>query len=376
MKVTGPVYSVIVASHGRVSLLDRLLESLSTSAAQLGRGVGIEVLVVDSSAQTDRPALEEVCDRHGARLIDGDVSVRQKRNQGARAACGEWLLFIDSDCEASPELFDAYRRACNADTTIDVVAGPTVFREAETPFTRRISRSSLLSPFHRPAGPSRELPWATTSNLMVRRAAFESVGGFREDFPFRLGGDDTDLCLRLRDAGCPVIAVPDAVCFHSWRTWSRPLAVMRRSFRWGWMHAVLLAEHPPYRRIDAPGLPVHFLCLLIAVAGCALAGNYSIAWLPLLFVGVAVTLHAVFVSIPSREPVNAFVEDLALALVELPFGFGRVIGSLARGSFVGVLCRLDVDDASMDSGFSETVRSLWSDHLSFLLVAGLAGWVG
>jgi glycosyltransferase involved in cell wall biosynthesis len=374
VKATQPAYSVVVATHGRASLVERLLETLAKSRAHLSTGSDLEILVVDSSDRANRLAIESACDRFGATLLGGDPSVRRKRNLGARSARGDWLLFIDSDCETSPALFEAYRRATASDPTIAVAAGPTVFREAETPFTRRISRSSLLGPFHRPAGPSKELPWATTSNLLVRRAAFESVGGFREDFPFRLGGDDTDLCLRLRDAGHLVIGVPEAIVFHSWRTWSRPLSVVRRSFRWGWMHAVLLAKHPAYRRIDAPGLPVHFLLLLLLAAGNALAGDYSMTWMPLIFVFLAVILHAVLASVATSRPVSAFAEDLSLAFVELPFGFGRIFGSLARGSFVGVLFRLDIDDSAMDSGFAETVRSLWSDHVALLIVAALVGW--
>ena len=371
-ETTTPIFSVVVASHGRAALLERLLDSIAGCRTQ--SGPIIEILVIDSTHRAHRPAIQAACRRFDCSLIDGELSVRQKRNLGARTATGEWLLFIDSDCEASAGLFDAYRNAFWVDPTLQIAAGPTIFQGGETTFTRLIANSSLFAPFRHPATRSRHILWATTSNLLIRRTAFESVGGFCEDFPFRLGGDDTDLCLRLRDAGHHVVAVPQATCHHSWNTWNSPISVARRSFRWGWMHALLLRKHPTYRRLDAPGLAIHtILCLLISIVA-AVHGKWLLLAMPLVFVLVAISLHAVFISAGARKPWRAFVEDIALAFVELPFGFGRVLGSLASGSFVGVLYRLDTNDIAMDSGFPETVRSLWCDHLSFMAIAILIGW--
>lgn len=365
-------FSVIVASHGRVELLIKLLESLNRSRSSIDENV--EVLVIDSTPADQSEAVRDVCERLGAILIEGPLNVRRKRNLGAQSATRKWLFFVDSDCEVSQNTFGAYRCAFETDPGIYVAAGPTVFHGRETAFTKLIQRSSLLTPFRRPNNAG-SLLWATTSNLCVRRNIFETLGGFREDFPFRLGGDDTDLCLRLRDKGHRVVAVPEAACFHSWATWSRPLSVVRRSFRWGWMHSRLLRDHPRYRRFDAPGLPVHSLaCLIIALVG-ALAGVMQLLLVPVLFVVLAVMLHAVLVSARASNRGLVFLEDLALAVVELPFGFGRAFGSLVSGSLISVLYRLDIDDAVMNSMFPETVRSLWSDHLALLCTAFFIGWV-
>lgn len=365
-------FSVIVASHGRVELLVKLLESLNHSRSSFDKNV--EVLVIDSTPADQSETIRDICERLGAILIEGPLNVRRKRNLGAQSATREWLFFVDSDCEVSQHIFDAYRCAFETDQGICVAAGPTVFQGGETTFTKLIQRSSLLTPFRRPNNAG-SLLWATTSNLCVRRDVFETLGGFREDFPFRLGGDDTDVCLQLRDKGHSVVAVPEAMCFHSWATWSRPLSVVRRSFRWGWMHSRLLRNHPRYRRFDTPGLPVHSLaCLIIALVG-ALAGVVQLLLVPVLFVVLAVMLHAVFVSARASNRRLAFLEDLTLALVELPFGFGRALGSLASGSLIGMLYRLDIDDAVMDSRFPETVRSLWCDHLAFLCITFFIGWM-
>ena len=59
----------------------------------------------------------------------------------------------------------------------------------------------------------REVDWLSGAFLMVRRVAFESVGGFDEGYFMYV--EDLDLCWRLHRAGWLVRYVPDAVVVHS-----------------------------------------------------------------------------------------------------------------------------------------------------------------
>ena len=371
MIIPVPKFSVIIASHGRASLLTKLLESLNQ--ARFSTDASVEILVVDSTPAREDSAIHEACARLGATLIKGPLSVRIKRNMGARSATGNWLFFIDSDCEASLEIFNHYKKVIDDNPEFKAGAGPTIFRNDETPFTKLIQYSSLLAPFRQPAAVGTVL-WATTSNLVVRKDVFDAVGGFRENFPFRLGGDDTDFCLRLHSVNHHIQSVPEAVCFHSWHTWSHPFLLIRRSFRWGWMHAILLRDHPRYRRIDAPGLPVHTLaCVILACIGAFAGSMWWLLLVPIFFMILSVFFHAVFVSVKVASPQRAFAKDLMLALVELPFGFGRVAGSLANISVLGLFFRLDVNDIAAYQMFPETARGLWCDSLAFLCIAFCIG---
>jgi GT2 family glycosyltransferase len=58
--------------------------------------------------------------------------------------------------------------------------------------------------------------WVAAACLMVRRTAFDEVGGFDDRF-FPLYCDDVDLSWRLRFAGWRVVHVPRAVVFHDKR---------------------------------------------------------------------------------------------------------------------------------------------------------------
>jgi GT2 family glycosyltransferase len=58
----------------------------------------------------------------------------------------------------------------------------------------------------------RRIPWVTGSSLLVRRSAFDAVGGFDESF--FLYFEDADFCLRLsRDVG-PVYYLPGVTVIH------------------------------------------------------------------------------------------------------------------------------------------------------------------
>lgn len=49
--------------------------------------------------------------------------------------------------------------------------------------------------------------------MMIRREAFDQIGGFDEDLHFYC--EDADLCVNMREAGWQVIHVPTAVVFHT-----------------------------------------------------------------------------------------------------------------------------------------------------------------
>jgi GT2 family glycosyltransferase len=69
-------------------------------------------------------------------------------------------------------------------------------------------------PRHWPdASAPRKVPGVTGAALMVRRHLFDAVGGICEDY---IVGDyeDSDFCLRLRDAGAGIAYVPDAELYH------------------------------------------------------------------------------------------------------------------------------------------------------------------
>jgi len=117
------------------------------------------------------------------------------------------------------------------------VAGPVELRAASPP--GRCERLELLWRFDQAAN-VRERGWAASANLGVRRAAFESIGGF--DDAYRQIGEDVDLCLRAGAAGLRLAYCADARVNHEAEQALGP--ILRRAFRHGWsstQHARRLA---------------------------------------------------------------------------------------------------------------------------------------
>jgi|GEM_PF-431470 len=134
------------------------------------------------------------------------------RNVAAQAAGNEWLLFIDSDCEPHPQILTSYFSE-EVDDRVGAIAGEIVADRSQTHPVARYQRDrEYLSQARNVNDGSR--PYAVTANLLVRRDAWRSVGGFLEGI--RSGGD-TEFSWRLQEAGWRLAYRPGAWVVHRHR---------------------------------------------------------------------------------------------------------------------------------------------------------------
>jgi GT2 family glycosyltransferase len=201
-----PRVSVVVPFRG-----DR--EAAELSLAAIGRlelRAGDELRVADNSRSAVLAALAPA----GMRVVraDGERSSYHARNAGARGASGEWLLFIDADCVPAPRLLDAYFAAPVA-PDVGVLGGEIAPDPRQGRFLARYARDrgflSQTEGLHGKAGSA-----VASANMLVRRTAFEQVGGFVEGI--RSGGD-VDLCWRLFGVGWRLEYRPNAAVTHRHR---------------------------------------------------------------------------------------------------------------------------------------------------------------
>jgi glycosyltransferase involved in cell wall biosynthesis len=134
------------------------------------------------------------------------------RNRGAAGGRGTWLLFLDADVLAAPDLIDRYLTVNPGQRAGFLVGAVT---DARSGGGQQESIASRYSRLRRLIDQTNTLqmrqPYAKTANCMVRRQAFEEVGGFADDV--RSGGD-ADLCFRLGREGWDYELRPDAVVEH------------------------------------------------------------------------------------------------------------------------------------------------------------------
>ena len=140
---------------------------------------------------------------------DGERSSYHARNAGASAAAGDWILFIDSDCVPHRGSARRLLRARRRRSGVGALAGAVPTDPSQDAFLARYADDRGF--LDQEDGLHTAGDAAATANLLVRRAAFDAVGGFEEGI--RSGGD-VDLCRRLQARGWSIERRPGAAVHH------------------------------------------------------------------------------------------------------------------------------------------------------------------
>ena len=199
--------SVIVVTYNSDAVLEHCVRAIRSTLPEA------EVVIVDNSSADGTTRLCERLD--GINLLANDCNSGYGRacNQGARAASGSHLLFLNPDVQIVQADLHVLERELRG-SQFGLVA-PTLQWSARGTRTVRHWTFDLFSHVLGPLWP-RELPelpqlvvrrrnwWPAGALLMVNRAEFLSVGGF--DRRFFLYYEDLDLARRYRAAGLPIRA--------------------------------------------------------------------------------------------------------------------------------------------------------------------------
>jgi glycosyltransferase involved in cell wall biosynthesis len=185
--------SFIIPAYNEELLLGQTLRAVNDAAAALSER--FEVIVADD-ASSDRTAA--IAQEHGARVVS--VMHRQiaaTRNAGARAASGDFLVFVDADTTVNQ---GAVRAAIRAMRKGAVGGGCAVRFEGRLPLYARLL-AAVVIPLYRCLG------LASGCFLFCTRPAFRAVGGFDEGL---YAAEEAVMSRRLGRQGRFVV-LPEAV---------------------------------------------------------------------------------------------------------------------------------------------------------------------
>ena len=227
-----PIVSVIIVNWNTKEHLRRCLQSLTQHPAL--RTLHLEIIVVDN-ASVDGSAEMVRCEFPHVRLIanDRNLGYAAANNQGAKIAKGRYLLLLNPDTIVPKEAIVRLVEFAESHPDAGIVAPKLVYpdgslqpsvRSFPTPTALLFSALGLdrFFPKSRIFGRYRmtwfrydqvaEVDQPMASALLVRKNAWEQIGGMDEEMPIFF--NDVDFCWRLKKAGWRIYFVPDAVIVH------------------------------------------------------------------------------------------------------------------------------------------------------------------
>jgi GT2 family glycosyltransferase len=234
--VSRPAVSVVVPFAGRRADAERVIEMLRG----LNRKAADELILVDNSGAAPRTVTD-------VQVVPAtrERSASHARNVGAGAAGCDWILFLDSDVHPPAGLIEDFFAAPIADDVGAVTGDIHGIADTRTLAARYGTARNFLGQRSHVNNPLR--PRASSANLLVRRVAFEQVGGYTEGI---WAAEDTDFTWRLQAVGWKLAFNPDAVVGHAYR---RTLPELGRQWRGYAAGARWLSERYPDFKPD-PGL--------------------------------------------------------------------------------------------------------------------------
>ncbi len=219
---TWPTLTVVVVNWNGRHLLDDCLGSLLAGGYRDLRILLVDNASTDGSVDFVRhryPDVEILAAPENLRWAGGNnLALRRLRRDG----CPDWVLLLNNDtivpggslqrlvrtAAADPAVWAATPRICYADDPARIwYDGGIVGRWSGWVRHAGIRQEAGGRPLT-----SRYIEYGTGCALLLSRRAVEEVGDLDEEF--RLYGEDSDYCLRIREAGGRILHVPAALVLH------------------------------------------------------------------------------------------------------------------------------------------------------------------
>ncbi len=208
-QASGPSITVAICTRNRAVLLERAVRSV------LGQMTGgTELLIIDNASIDETPAMAAQLAKANPRVkfvrVE-ELGISVARNAALKMARGQFVLFLDDDETAEADWLAAYQRFLSAPPSGKIaVVGGAVFNEFEIPPPKWANASAT---FDRGDAPKR---------LSHRESLYGGNAAYRREaalavrmFDTQLGrGEDSDLMLRLQNAGYEIWWLPGAAIWH------------------------------------------------------------------------------------------------------------------------------------------------------------------
>lgn len=207
-----PLISIVVPVFDGGEPFKRCLDSVRNSSFKEW-----ELIVVDDGS---RDGSHTVAEAHGALLLrtSGRKGPGHARNLGAERAQGEYVLFLDADCELHSATLEKFAQAVKADPSTAAFFGSYDDAPASEGFVGQY-KNLFHHYIHQRARREASTFWSGCG--LIRRSVFNASNGFDERRYPRPSIEDIELGYRLRAAGYAIRTLPEAQVKHL-KSWTLP----------------------------------------------------------------------------------------------------------------------------------------------------------
>ena len=215
-----PLVSIIIPTRDAVEVLERCIRSIETRTDY----PNYEIVIIDNGSSEAETLKFFSKLRHRVIRMDEPFNYSRLNNFGVQHAKGDFLLLLNNDTEViSPGWMRAMLELCHLPEV--GVAGAKLYYP-----DRSIQHAGVVLGIKGVAGHShkyfparnrgyfdsltciRNYSAVTAACMLVRRDAFEAVGGFDEEL--RVAFNDVDFCIRVREKGYRIAWTPYAELYH------------------------------------------------------------------------------------------------------------------------------------------------------------------
>jgi len=254
------VVSILIPSYNTRDLSVQCIRSIEKDPPR----EPYEILLMDNNSSDG--TFEEV-----ARLFPGVRAMKNAGNLGVGKACnlaakearGDFFLLLNNDAKPMPGAIDGLVRWLRDHPKTGIVGPELVggdgqllqmswgwFPVLQGEMIQRFFNPSALrkSPVRRRwvrylQRRSRRVPWVCGACALIRRAAYEEIGGFDEDFALYF--EDSDLCQRLVRKGWQIDFASDIKAIHHLSQATRP-SMSEFSLIYLQSHITYYRKHAPF----------------------------------------------------------------------------------------------------------------------------------
>ncbi len=233
--------SIVIVSWNVRALLRRCLQSV-LAEAKPGPGDGVfqlgdwkvEILVVDNASADGSIEMVRSQFPHVHLIANGENrGFTAANNQGLSRARGRYLLLLNPDTEVVGDALATMIRYVEANAEIGALGAKLLYPDGSIQSSRRrfptlstaLVESTVVQEWwkdnrilHRyymtDTGDDeiQRVDWVVGACLLVRRQAYEQVGGLDEGF--FMYSEELDWCRRIKAAGWEVVYLPTATVMH------------------------------------------------------------------------------------------------------------------------------------------------------------------